>query len=419
MKLASFPQIQVGEMIEAGEAELQTGPFGTQMKASEYTETGTTVINVRNIGMGNIKAGKLEFIPNATRDRLSSHILRSGDIVFGRKGAVERHVFIRKEQDGWFQGSDCLRLRFISSRVLPLFASYFFTTKEHQQWMMNQCSHGATMASLNQDILKRINLPSPELQIQENVIGILSAYDELIENSKKRIEVLDSMVRLLYREWFVRFRFPGHESVIRVPSPLCEIPPEWEVLEIAELAEIVLGGTPSRNVKEYWTAGTIPWLKSGQLNDFRVIEGTELITRSGLENSATKLMPPRTVLIAITGAILISFLEIEACANQSVIGIHGAQKVSQEYLHIYLRENISVFESKMSGSAQQHINKEIVKRTKILVPPPAIADAFSSLVQPAYEEIRTLLLKIQNLGCARDLLLPRLLSGQIDVEIAA
>jgi type I restriction enzyme S subunit len=130
--MAEFSRIPVGELVASGEAELKTGPFGTQLKASDYTDIGTPVINVRNIGFGTIKVDKLEFISPATRDRLSSHLLRSGDIVFGRKGAVERHVFIRKEQHGWFQGSDCLRLRFSSPRVEPLFASYCFLTGECQ-----------------------------------------------------------------------------------------------------------------------------------------------------------------------------------------------------------------------------------------------------------------------------------------------
>jgi len=121
----------------SGEAELKTGPFGTQLKASEYTKSGIPVINVRNIGMGGIKPDKLEYISDETRNRLSSHVLLKDDIVFGRKGAVERHVFIRSEQHGWFQGSDCLRLRLKSTRIEPRFASYFFLTEDHKRWMMN------------------------------------------------------------------------------------------------------------------------------------------------------------------------------------------------------------------------------------------------------------------------------------------
>jgi type I restriction enzyme, S subunit len=216
--MAVFPRLAMSKLVAAGEAELKTGPFGTQLKASEYIEEGTPVINVRNIGMGGIKTDKLEFISDATRDRLSSHLLQQGDIAFGRKGAVERHLFVRQEQDGWFQGSDCIRLRFNSLQVEPLFVSYFFLTEEHQRWMSNQCSHGATMSSLNQEILERIELPLPPLPVQRRIAGILSAYDDLIENNLRRIRILEEMARSLYREWFVNFRFPGHEKVSLVDS---------------------------------------------------------------------------------------------------------------------------------------------------------------------------------------------------------
>ena len=236
-----FERVPVCELVSSGEAELKTGPFGTQLKARDYTKEGTPVINVRNIGLGVIKPDKLEYISSETRDRLSAHVLRAGDIVFGRKGAVERHVFVRKEQDGWFQGSDCLRLRFNEGRVEPLFASYFFLTPEHQRWMTNQCSHGATMASLNQEILERIELPLPPLPIQRRIAGILSAYDDLIENSQRRIKILEEMARRLYREWFVHFRFPGHEGCSFVDSPLGEIPEGWELKALGEVLELNYG----------------------------------------------------------------------------------------------------------------------------------------------------------------------------------
>src|SRR5690606_17579375 len=117
----------VGDLIDAGFAEVKTGPFGTQLKASDYVETGTPVINVRNIGFGNVREEKLEFISEETTQRLSSHLLREKDIVFGRKGAVERHAFIRDKQSQWLQGSDCLRLRIVSEEhVLARYLSYAF-----------------------------------------------------------------------------------------------------------------------------------------------------------------------------------------------------------------------------------------------------------------------------------------------------
>ena len=125
----------IGDFLSKGEVEIKTGPFGTQLHASDYVEQGTPVINVRNIGLGNIRPEDLEFISQDTVERLSSHLLEAGDIVFGRKGAVERHAFIRPETAGWFQGSDCLRVRFKSPSVESRYLSYCFLTDRHKQWM--------------------------------------------------------------------------------------------------------------------------------------------------------------------------------------------------------------------------------------------------------------------------------------------
>jgi type I restriction enzyme, S subunit len=122
----------IQEYVNRSEAELKTGPFGTQLHASDYVENGTPVINVRNIGFGAVIPENLEYIADETVGRLSSHLLKTGDIVFGRKGAVERHAFIAPNQDSWFQGSDCLRLRVSSPELVPRFLSYCFLTDEHE-----------------------------------------------------------------------------------------------------------------------------------------------------------------------------------------------------------------------------------------------------------------------------------------------
>ncbi len=228
----SWKTCTVHDLEAKGEVEIKTGPFGTQIKASEYVESGVPMINARNIGFRQMRADKLEHLSEETVRRLSSHLLRAGDIVFGRKGTVERHVLITKEQDGWFQGTDCLRLRMMSPSVDNNFLSYSFLLGEHQRWMMNQSSHGATMTSLNQDIIRRIPLRLPPLPVQQRIAGILSAYDELIENSRRRIKILESMGRALYREWFVHFHFPGHQDYSHLASSLSEIPNGWEVKKL-------------------------------------------------------------------------------------------------------------------------------------------------------------------------------------------
>jgi Restriction endonuclease S subunits len=222
------------------------------------------------------------------------------------------------------------------------------------------------------------------------------------------------MSRALYREWFVNFRIPGHDKITRVPSPLGDIPQGWEVKRIGDTFQTILGGTPSRAKPEYWEGGTIPWINSGKVNKLRIIEASELITSLALEKSAAKLMPRGTTVLAITGATLgqVSYLEIETTANQSVVGISDLSELRSEWIYLTVRERIESIIKHASGGAQQHINKEVVNDVLVALPPAPLAKDFKRLVAPMFRELATLLFQIQNLRRTRDLLLPRLLSGQ-------
>jgi type I restriction enzyme S subunit len=177
-------RITIAELVERGEIELQTGPFGTQLKASDYTEEGAPVINVRNIGFGDVRPEKLEYVPDHVVERLQQHVLKAGDIVFGRKGAVDRHVLIRSSQEGWVQGSDCIRMRSLSPRISTLLFSLAFRESTHKEWMLTQCSNKATMASLNQDVLGRIVTTIPSH-------SIFQAFVDLAAVNLEQIGVLD------------------------------------------------------------------------------------------------------------------------------------------------------------------------------------------------------------------------------------
>ena len=125
----SWRKVSLGEFLNSSDIHLQTGPFGTQLKASDYTAEGTPVINVRNIGYGSLRPEKLEYLPDTVVSRLSRHILKERDIVFGRKGAVDRHLFVSQSETGWIQGSDCIRLRVLTDAINPVFLSYALRTQ--------------------------------------------------------------------------------------------------------------------------------------------------------------------------------------------------------------------------------------------------------------------------------------------------
>ena len=170
--------MQIGKLVQEGAITIKTGPFGTQLKAAEYQETGIPVLNVKNLGYGTVNSAKLDHVGADTVERLRIHLLQQGDIVFGRKGAVDRHAYIDNESDGWMQGSDCIRLRVETDDINPRFLSYYFLTNQHKAFMISMCSHGTTMASLNQKILEQIDFPCLERNYQDKIVEILSKIDE-------------------------------------------------------------------------------------------------------------------------------------------------------------------------------------------------------------------------------------------------
>ena len=396
------------------------------MKFSEFIETNPKIEMEKGeeyefVEMADIIPGNKYVYSKRKRKLRGGSRFQSGDVLFARItpclengkiaqfksssnkpafGSTEFFVFRKKEG--------------ISDQNYVYYLSLTDTIRKPAEKSMVGAS-GRQRANL--ETVRKIEIEIPKSLIeQQKIATILSNYDDLIENNTKRIELLEKIAKLIYEEWFVKFNFPGHEKVKMVDSELGRIPEGWKVEELSKTIDnIVLGGTPARKNSEYW-GGKIHWIKSGKLNDLRVLEGTETITQEGLNKSATKMMPVRTVLIAITGAILISLSERRVCANQSVIGLHGSKYFSQEYLYLYQKNNIHQFISKMSGSAQQHINKEIVSSSKILVPSKNLIKQFDQIIIPIFNEISNLLFKNQNLTKTRDLLLPKLITGKVDVS---
>lgn len=405
----------VQDLVDSGEAEVKTGPFGTQLHASDYVDFGIPVINVRNIGFGGIRPEKLEYISEETAQRLSTHILKTKDIVFGRKGAVERHVLIKNDQNRWFQGSDCIRLRLTGNSADPSYVSYSFLSEDHKAWMMNQCSHGATMASLNQDIVKRIPLLLPPLETQLKIATILSVYDDLIENNTRRIKILEEMARMIYREWFVNVRFPGHEKVKMVDSPLGRIPYGWEVLKFTDIAEVLSGGTPKTSVEEYWD-GSIPFFAPKDAPSQYYVTNTEKsITEAGLKKCNSKLYPKETVFITARGTVGKVVMPADDMAmNQSCYALVGKGGVTQPFLFLLTLQCVDYLKKNTGGATFDTIVVDTFRGLEVLRPPTKLIEMMTLKVRPILDLCLNLIMKNQNLCQTRDLLLPKLISGEVE-----
>jgi len=244
-------------------------------------------------------------------------------------------------------------------------------------------------------------------------VEMISSLTRQIQNIQNQNKILEQMAQTIFKSWFVDF-----DGVTEFEdSELGKIPKEWEVSNIGGKLEVILGGTPSRNNGSYWENGNIPWINSGKTNEFRIISPSELITEEGLKKSATRLIPKRTTVLAITGATLgqVSLLEIDSCANQSVIAIKGNDEIPSEYIYYYVKNVIKNIISSQTGGAQQHINRQNVYDANLLVPKKEVIKKYFKISKPILDIISDNCFQIQLLTKTRDILLPKLMSGEIRV----
>src|ERR1017187_3237552 len=173
------------------------------------------------------------------------HLLKNGDILFvrsnGNRDLIGRSMFVDRLQEGITHSAFSIRLRFVSEECHPRFYAYLFRSHLIRQ-VLSLHGGGTNISNLNQDILGRLQVPLPPKSAQCKIASILSAYDDLIENDKRRIKILEEMARMIYREWFVNFRFPGHEKVRMVESEMGSIPTGWTVRPLRELTTLITRG---------------------------------------------------------------------------------------------------------------------------------------------------------------------------------
>lgn len=387
-------------------------------KTAPTVGRGYPSIRTPNIGRGRLILDGVNRVSEETyRIWTARERPREGDLILAREAPVG-NVAIIPPGLAVCLGQRTVLIRANPSKVLPDFLVYLLLGHE-VQGRVAAIANGATVGHLNVKDIRTLPLPElPSLGCQQRIAASLSAYDDLIENNTRRIAILEERGRLIYREWFVEFRFPGHKKVRTAEPGVGPARKGWQTKRVDAVYRTVLGGTPARGRDGFWTGGTVPWINSGKVNEIRILSPSELITPLALERSATKLMPPRTTVIAITGATLgqVSLLEAEMCANQSVVGVFDPEKRRNEYVYLMFKERIGALVKHASGGAQQHINKEIVNEMLAVDPPVHLLDQFRELVTPGFDLVANLLRKNENLRTTRDLLLPSLISGEIDIS---
>ena len=335
-----------------------------------------------------------------------SRLLPIGSLIICTSGTLGLTKFLGIEgciHDGWlytynYNGLD------------PEFFYYFLQT---QREYFQSVASGAAIQNISTEILRNTPINLPSLAEQIRIASVLSAYDDLIENNRRRMALLEESARLLYQEWFVRLRFPGHEHVRFTNG----VPEGWDAGVIEDFYKTASGGTPSRTVPEYFT-GDIPWVKTQELPNGFILDTNEKITEDAVKYSSAKIFPNRTLLVALYGATVgeVGILSMEAATNQACCAVMPKDDRAH-FVHSYLffRENKSQLMALSAGAAQNNISQQIIREYKMVMPPKSLMSVFAGALEPAFGQSLNLARQNEKLRAARDLLLPRLMSGEVAV----
>lgn len=382
-------------------AEVQTGPFGSQLKNEQYITDGTPVVTVEHINNFRIENFNYPSVTEEDKNRLSKYLLQKGDIVFTRVGSVDLSAWVKPHQDGWMFSSRMLRVR-PRPGVDSRFLSYYFQQKVFRDYILN-ISVGATMPSINTEILEGIQISYPPLPEQKAIASVLSSLDDKIDLLHRQNKTLEAMAEALFRQWFVEEADEG-----------------WEEDSLLELIELVGGGTPKTANAENWD-GDIPWLSGGDIasNHKSFIHTAEKsITELGLNNSSAKLLPKYSMVISARGTVGKYCLLAESMAfSQSNYGI--LPRIDNSYFFTYLLINdvVEELQSSAYGSVFDTITRNTFKDIKVSVPHEAIIKSFEITVTPYFNKILFNIQQIRTLEKLRDTLLPKLMSGEVRVAI--
>ncbi|MDU7384757.1 MAG: restriction endonuclease subunit S [Finegoldia magna] len=386
-------------------------------KKSDLRQRGHTLfLNNKNIINNYLDDSFGEYISEEKSNLLRKGKLERGDLVISTRGSIGNVGYYSSDirTENIRINSGMLIIRNFDNSIDTEYLYVLMRSNFMKQRYKERIS-GSVQNQLPIRDFKKIKIPIPDLHSQIIIKNVILTLDSKIEINNKIISNLESQAQAIFKSWFVDFE-PFQDGDF-VESELGMIPKGWEVKELGEVADCKLGGTPSRKKREFWN-GDIPWVNSGEVNKDRIIEPSEYITEDGLKNSATKLLKRKTTLVAITGATLgqVSLLEIDCCTNQSIIGIEPNEKIPYEYIYLFIKNNINKIISNQTGAAQQHINLNDIRTSKIIIPQSRIMTEYVKIVSLLMSKVEKNYFVNTKLAELRDALLPKLMAGEIDVS---
>ena len=368
---------------------IQPGPFGSQLHNSDYSKEGTPIIMPKDIVGGAIVHSGLLKVSEEHVKRLSRHQVYEGNLMVARKGDVRKCAYITANENGWMTGSDCLKVVLDESKCYPKFIYYQLRSEHIGRWL-EKVSIGATMPSLNTGLLSGIEMVLPPIEIQKQIAGILSTYDDLIENNQKQIKLLEEAAQRLYKEWFVDLRFPGHENTKIVDG----VPEGWSRGLLKELISVNYG----KDHKKAPDDGNIPVYGSG-----------------GLMRKCNKsLFSGEAVLIPRKGS-LNNIMYVDETFWTVDTMFYATMKQPHTAVFVYFFVKAFDMYSMNIGAAVPSMTAKILDAMDVVIPDKETLEKFDKRAKVYFNKIKTLQGQNERLKTARDLLLPKLMSGEVKV----
>ena len=393
---------------------IQTGPFGSQLHQSDYSELGIPVVMPKDLIDGNISENSIARVSKSHAERLSRHKIEEGDILYSRRGDVGRCAYAGNKEVGWLCGTGCLRVSINRQIANPKFVFYQLQKAETVGWVVNHAV-GATMLNLNTSILSAVPVELPKLEIQNRIVSALSAYDNLIENNQKQIKLLEEAAQRLYKEWFLNFCFPGHEDLETVDG----VPDGWRSGRADEFFEITIGKTPPRAEKQWFVKGDegIAWASISDMGNAEafLFNTSEGLTEDAVANHNMKVVPIGTILLSFKLTLgRVSITTKPMCTNEAIAHFRIDNPEDREYTYSYLK-NFEYDTLGNTSSISKAVNSKIIKAMPFIMPDELTKKEYSKCVAPILDDIYTKQKQIILLTEARNRLLSKLMSGEIEL----
>jgi type I restriction enzyme S subunit len=410
----SWPTVKIESIRAKRSHSLVGGPFGSELTTKDYVEQGIPVIRGSNLpDEQSFRDEGFVFVTEQKANLLRANNAFAGDLVFTQRGTLGQVGIIPLDSKypRYLLSQSQMKLAVDEERADARFVYYFFRCPDTVQRVKNLALTSG-VPHINLGILRDFDVPLPPLQAQKRIIDSLTTYDELIAKNCRRMKLLEEAARLLYQEWFVRLKFPGHEHIPVING----VPHGWERLPIREWGEVVTGKTPSTRIDGHF-GGDVPFIKIPDMARAAIVVKTQTtLAESGALTQTGKFVPAGTLLVSCIGTLgVVAITSTKSQFNQQINALLPYKTIYRYYCFFAFKGLKSKLEAMGGGATMGNVNKKKFETINMVRPSEIMLEQFHGFCEPLFEQIRILLRENENLQTARDLLLPRLMSGEIAV----